>query len=171
MDKKTEQILLEAEALAKAAEGTKPIEDSATLGDAIQQALRLSRCIDLLTKARTAKNASYQKKVREHTGWFKPMLDRLALRKQSLRGEIDHHMNPTGNLGNQLPEEVAAYGTDGEGTASYSRQTEYDYDMLKLAKAHPELLSVDSAAVTKMIKAGKMPLGVTPKDAFQLRIA
>ena len=171
MDKKTQKLLLDAEGQALLAEGTMPIDDAASLAKAIAQAFETNRQIDLLTKARTAKNASYQKKVREHTAWFKPMLDRLALSKKRLRAEVDLHLNPTGDMGNKNPEEVRAYGTEGVGTATYADIPVYEYDLQLLAELNPQLLSVDETAVKKLIADGNLPQGVTPKRGFQLRIA
>lgn len=170
MDKKTQKLLLEAEGAALLAEGIKTVDDEATLSQAIARAYEVSRHITFLTTARTIKNASYQKKVREHTAWFKPLIERLERAKERLRDTIRKNMNPTGDLGNMLPEEVRAYGTDGVGTASFSGITEYEYDLVKLAMLNPQLLKVDEKAVAKLIKEGNLPQGVTPKDAFQLRI-
>lgn len=170
MDKKTEKMLLEAEGAALLAEGTEPIEDDKTLAAAIAQAFETNRQIDLLTKARTAKNASAQKKVKEHSAWFKPMIERLEKSKKLLRYAINKHMMPSGDLGNLVIEELRAYGTRGVGTASYSDVPVYEYDLPVLAELHPHLLKVDETALNKLIKEGSMPQGVTPKRGFQLRI-
>lgn len=171
MDKKTEQLLLEAEGLALIAEKIKPVKNDATLMTSIASAYTTSRMIDVLTKARTAKNASYQKKVKEHSSWFKPMIDRLEKAKVKLRDEVNRTLNPTGDLGNMSVEEVRAYGTDGVGTASYAEITEYDFDLVVIAELCPHLLKVDEKAVAKLIKEGNLPQGVTPKTGYQLRIA
>jgi len=170
VDKKTQAILLEAEGMALEAEATKPIEDDETLSEAIKQAFEASRMVDVLTKARTAKNASYQKKVREHSGWYKPMIDRLERNKETLRDIVRRHMNPTGDLGNQNVEEVRAYGSGGVGTASFAEIVEYKYDLVKLAELHPHLLKVDEKAIAKLAKEGCLPQGVIPKRGYQLRI-
>jgi hypothetical protein len=171
MDKKTEQLLKVCELAVEVAEDKINSVDSADeLAGAIGVAYSLNGMIGQLEKRRTDTNAASQKKVREHTTWFKPMITRLEAHKNKLRALILEWMAPDGKIGNLAVEDVRAFGLDGVGNASLVEITTYEIDLPKLVKAHPELVQADMAAIKKAYAAGEKPTGTKPAKTFQLRI-
>ncbi|TFH54281.1 MAG: hypothetical protein E4G89_00330 [Methanothrix sp.] len=170
MDKKSQKLMLEAENVISVAEQTKPIAGALTLSQAITQAFQASRMIKQLTRLRTERNEAAQKKVRETTAIYKPMIDSLEELNEKLRLDILTYLNPTGDLGNQIPEEVRSYGANGIGTASFAETSTFDCDLAVLMEQHPELLVADEKAIAKLIKAGTVPKGVTVKTSYVLRV-
>lgn len=171
MDKKTEALLgVCEEAIKLSEEEVNSVDDQEELERAIGTAYTLNVMIGQLEKRRTTTNTAAQKKVRQHTTWFKPMIDRLTAHKTLLRDLIFDWMAPGGKIGNLAVEDVRAFGVNGVGNASLAEIITYDINLAVLVKNHPELVQADMSAIKKAYAAGEKPKGTKPVKAYQLRI-
>lgn len=170
MDKRTETLLVEAEAVAVLAEKAETVDNDEELALAIGHAYLLSRTIGGLEKRRTETNSASQKKIREHTTWFKPMITRLDSQKTILRTLIKNWLAPNDDIGNQSVEDIRAYGSAGCGNAALSEVVELKIDLKKLVAAHPDLVQPDTTAIKKRLLLGETIAGVSSKKSYQLRI-
>jgi len=172
MDKQTEALLIESEHEVIEAEAVVKhgIASDDDLARAIAHCYIVGKDVAKLEARRKEKNAKPQEAIRKNTAIFKPLSDRADNAKAELRLQIFEYLAPGGQLGNMQPEDVKSFGENGLGVASLASIQDYEYDLVTIAKHHPELLKVDRKAVEAMFKAGNAPKGVTPIPGLQLRI-